>query len=427
MLQCYLNGVNGGGYAADLSSDKVSNVVGVGERVRLLVGSPGASTPQIYSSRTSRNAECSNCKHLLGKISVLEATDKGSCKMGSGGRAIERSNSDCEVVPATYIIPHQTPFTYVAWPIYWILQGSVQMGLWVIGHDCGHQAFSDYPWLNDTIGYFLHTKMLAPYFSWKYSHRRHHSNTASLDHDESFVPKKKSSLNSSARILNTPPCRLFRLTILCTLGWLLYICFNVSGRKYEKFANHFDPKSPIYGDRERFQVLLTDVGLLVTSYALYKVALAQGFTWLVLIYFCPLVIVYGFLVVITWLHHTHRSLPHYDSSEWDWLRGALSTIDRDYGILNMVLHHITDTHVAHHLVFTIPHYHALEATKAIKQILGEYYQFDDTPIIKAMWREATDCFFVKIRNCVAHQSSYYANMPYMVFLICNRVTMIYKI
>nr|GEW99898.1 hypothetical protein [Tanacetum cinerariifolium] len=34
----------------------------------------GASTPQSYSMRTSRNAECSNCKHLLDKISVLEAT-----------------------------------------------------------------------------------------------------------------------------------------------------------------------------------------------------------------------------------------------------------------------------------------------------------------------------------------------------------------
>nr|GEZ60554.1 hypothetical protein [Tanacetum cinerariifolium] len=30
--------------------------------------SPGASTPQSYSPRSSRNAECSNCKHLLDKI-----------------------------------------------------------------------------------------------------------------------------------------------------------------------------------------------------------------------------------------------------------------------------------------------------------------------------------------------------------------------
>ncbi|GKB27430.1 hypothetical protein Tco_0866831 [Tanacetum coccineum] len=36
--------------------------------------SPGASTPPSYSLRTSRNAECSNCKHLLDKITALEAT-----------------------------------------------------------------------------------------------------------------------------------------------------------------------------------------------------------------------------------------------------------------------------------------------------------------------------------------------------------------
>nr|GEZ93731.1 hypothetical protein [Tanacetum cinerariifolium] len=46
--------------------------------------SSGPSTPPIYSSRpstppnyssgSSRNAECSNCKHLHGKITVLKAT-----------------------------------------------------------------------------------------------------------------------------------------------------------------------------------------------------------------------------------------------------------------------------------------------------------------------------------------------------------------
>ncbi|GJT36938.1 hypothetical protein Tco_0936803 [Tanacetum coccineum] len=36
--------------------------------------STGASAPQSYSPGSSRNAECSNCKHLLDKITVLEAT-----------------------------------------------------------------------------------------------------------------------------------------------------------------------------------------------------------------------------------------------------------------------------------------------------------------------------------------------------------------
>ncbi|GKC91833.1 RNA-directed DNA polymerase, eukaryota, reverse transcriptase zinc-binding domain protein [Tanacetum coccineum] len=36
--------------------------------------SSGPSTPLSYSLGSSRNAECSNCKHLHGKISVLKAT-----------------------------------------------------------------------------------------------------------------------------------------------------------------------------------------------------------------------------------------------------------------------------------------------------------------------------------------------------------------
>nr|GEV68210.1 hypothetical protein [Tanacetum cinerariifolium] len=36
--------------------------------------SSGPSTPPNYSSGSSKNAECSNYKHLCGKISVLKAT-----------------------------------------------------------------------------------------------------------------------------------------------------------------------------------------------------------------------------------------------------------------------------------------------------------------------------------------------------------------
>ena len=108
-----------------------------------------------------------------------------------------------------------------------------------------------------------------------------------------------------------------------------------------------------------------------------------------------MLIVNAFLVLITYLQHTHPALPHYDSSEWDWLRGALATIDRDYGILNKVFHNITDTHIAHHLFSTMPHYHAMEATKAIQPILGEYYSFDGTPVYKALFREAKECIFVE--------------------------------
>ncbi|GJX09876.1 hypothetical protein Tco_0199735 [Tanacetum coccineum] len=41
--------------------------------------SSGPSTPTNYFLGSSRNAECSNCKHLVEKISVLKAQWKGIC------------------------------------------------------------------------------------------------------------------------------------------------------------------------------------------------------------------------------------------------------------------------------------------------------------------------------------------------------------
>ncbi|KAM7523327.1 hypothetical protein LguiA_013229 [Lonicera macranthoides] len=298
-------------------------------------------------------------------------------------------------IVTTYFHLLPRPLTYLAWPIYWALQGCVLTGVWVIAHECGHHAFSDYQSVDDTVGLILHSALLVPYFSWKYSHRRHHSNTGSLDRDEVFVPKPKSRIPWYSKYLNNPFGRVITLTITLTLGWPLYLAFNVSGRPYERFASHYDPYGPIYHDRERLQIYISDVGLITVMYALYRAVLAKGIVWVICVYGVPLLIVNGFLVLITYLQHTHPSLPHYDSSEWDWLKGALATVDRDYGVLNKVFHNITDTHVAHHLFSTMPHYHAMEATKAIKPILGEYYQFDSTPFYKATWREARECLYVE--------------------------------
>ncbi len=51
-----------------------------------------------------------------------------------------------------------------------------------------------------------------------------------------------------------------------------------------------------------------------------------------------------------------------DLQEWTYMRGGLSTIDRDYGIFNKI-HHDIGTHVVHHLFPQMPHYNLEEATE----------------------------------------------------------------
>lgn len=59
--------------------------------------------------------------------------------------------------------------------------------------------------------------------------------------------------------------------------------------------------------------------------------------------------------------------------EWSYLRGGLSTLDRDYGIFNKI-HHDIGTHVVHHLLPQIPHYNLPAATEACKPVMGPYYR-----------------------------------------------------
>lgn len=61
------------------------------------------------------------------------------------------------------------PFTWAylpVWLAYAVVEGTIATGIWVLGHECGHKAFSDNDLLNDLLGYILHTPLLVPYFSW---------------------------------------------------------------------------------------------------------------------------------------------------------------------------------------------------------------------------------------------------------------------
>jgi len=70
-------------------------------------------------------------------------------------------------------------------------------------------------------------------------------------------------------------------------------------------------------------------------------------------------------------------------------------VDRSFGpILDSTFHHISDTHVCHHLFSSMPFYHAHEATVAIRKVLGPFYLKDETPILRSLWRAYTCCRFV---------------------------------
>ena len=303
---------------------------------------------------------------------------------------------------------------HLLWLAYWVCQGCVCTGLWVLGHECGHGGFADSLLINDAVGFTLHSFLLVPYFSWQISHRKHHSNTGNIQHDEVFVPRVASTPVEEQPLkhhghdderygllqLYDSLHRCVRIAAMLILGWPLYLTTNATGNlSYPRDApvNHFHPSSPIYTDIRNGSklVLLSDAGMLAMLGLLAFLSYTFSFGAVCYFYIVPLLITNLFLVLITFLQHTDHALPHYHADSWDWLRGALATVDRDYGVLNSVMHHIMDTHVVHHLFSSMPHYHAQEATEAVKAVLGPYYAFDDTPVTTALWTSYTQCQAVK--------------------------------
>ena len=94
------------------------------------------------------------------------------------------------------------PFTWSwlpAWIGYAIVAGTAGTGCWVVAHECGHRAFTKQNWLQDAIGYCLHSILLVPYFSWQRSHSLHHARTNHLDSGETHVPCRDTTPRGIAR------------------------------------------------------------------------------------------------------------------------------------------------------------------------------------------------------------------------------------
>lgn len=286
-----------------------------------------------------------------------------------------------------------------AWAAYWYAAGCVGTGLWMIGHECGHGAFSDYGVVNYVVGSLAHTFCGVPYSAWRITHARHHKYTNSMEDDEPFVPMDFGDVIKNGLLANSDVLSIFFIVCHLLFGWPLYLLVDLGGpvknvRPWSS-RDHFTPWSVQFEPAQRLEILVGTALYLSWIAALYQWAVATSFLRVVAFYGIPLLIVNAHLITITYLQHTDASVPHYRGAEFNWLRGALATVDRSWSRpLDILFHHISNTHVAHHLFHDMPFYRAEQATEALKVVLGDYYLKDDTPIAAALWRSFKYCKFV---------------------------------
>lgn len=242
------------------------------------------------------------------------------------------------------------PAWIAAWLFYGLIEGGAWSGLWVIGHECGHHAFSEYKWLDDAVGWVVHSAMLMPFFSWQFSHAKHHRRTNDLVDGETHIPE---TIDENACTIRHRIYQYVGHTVFGVVDFFLHIVLfyplyffgwfgggqnDAYGQPFEKgvvLLDHYRPTSRLFPPKMAAKVLLSDLGLLIVFAGLYMLAQEYGVLPVALWYGLPCFFVNNFyLVGLTWLQHTHPTIPHLGESDWTWVKGAL-----------------VGTGTSHHLVF----------------------------------------------------------------------------
>lgn len=312
------------------------------------------------------------------------------------------------VIPKVEIANHETASWAVRgalWMVQSYLIGLFGFGLWILAHECGHGAFSDYQNVNDFVGWVLHSYLGVPYFSWKFSHAKHHKATGHISRDMVFVPYSKEEYlearNATAvsELVEDLPIYSLAVLLFQQLGGLqFYLATNATGQTIDLpwyAKSHYAPSSPVFDPHQYWYIVLSDIGILSTAFAVYQWYKHFGLFNMMINWFVPWLWVNHWLVFVTFLQHTDPTMPHYTSQEWTFARGAAATIDRDYGFIGQhIFHDIIETHVLHHYVSRIPFYNAREATAAIRNVMGEHYRYDGENMWKSLWKVMRSCQFV---------------------------------
>ena len=76
---------------------------------------------------------------------------------------------DAFITPEAISLPHPVLYPVARlslWSLYGFWTGLFATGLWVVAHECGHQAFSESKFINNSVGWVLHSAFVSCFFSY---------------------------------------------------------------------------------------------------------------------------------------------------------------------------------------------------------------------------------------------------------------------
>jgi omega-6 fatty acid desaturase (delta-12 desaturase) len=176
-----------------------------------------------------------------------------------------------------------------AWIAYSAIQGLLFTGVWELAHECGHGALSPYKAFNNTAGLIIHSLLLVPYHSWRFTHSTHHKSTNNIERDVAFVPDTKDVWQAAREarrpellftcwdlIEDMPIVNLLILVGHQLVAWPLYLILNNFALPrmravawWKRSHLYFGGDGPNFKPENRDDIILSDIGVGIVGLALW--------------------------------------------------------------------------------------------------------------------------------------------------------------
>ncbi len=246
-------------------------------------------------------------------------------------------------------------------PVMWIFLGTSLIGLFVLGHDCGHRSFSNRIWVNDLVGHILFLPLIYPFHAWRIMHNHHHKHTNKLEEDNTWTPFSPEEYDELS-----PLYQWWYRRMRGKFWWL--------GSVAHWAVLHFDWRQFTGKQREqvRFSVLLVIVTAAIGFPLLF---LNFGIWGFVKFWLLPWLVYHFWMSTFTIVHHTLPTIPFKPENQWHEASAQLcGTVHCKYPWWVEFLCHDINVHIPHHLTTAIPWYNLRLAHKSLKENWGEYLQ-----------------------------------------------------
>ncbi len=246
-------------------------------------------------------------------------------------------------------------------PVMWIFLGTSLIGLFVLGHDCGHRSFSNRIWVNDLVGHILFLPLIYPFHAWRIMHNHHHKHTNKLGEDNTWTPF------SPEEFEQLPAWHQWWYQRMRGSFWWL-------GSVAHWAVSHFDWR--LFTGKQREQVRFSVLLVIVTAAIAFPLVFLNFGIWgFVKFWLLPWLVYHFWMSTFTIVHHTLPTIPFKPENQWHEASAQLcGTVHCKYPWWVEFLCHDINVHIPHHLTTAIPWYNLRLAHQSLKENWGEYLQ-----------------------------------------------------